>query len=140
VDIVELPGPRAARRIEHQELFALERGQELADEERIAARLLDDELGEPMPFLIRDSQGVTDEGPDVVEVEVTEVDAVDARAPVVPFGELGQGAGEVMARIHLAVAKGADDEQIMRVGIGQERTQEVEAGRIGPLQILAGTR
>ena len=131
-DEVHLPGASPGR--EAQDLLGVERPQELIDEERIAGRLLDDELPELARLVRRLVDGIRDERLHVLAGQAREVDAAHLRAGGLQrFGRDGQR----VRRAHFVVSVRADDEQVGRLGKAEDsRAHRVERGGVRPLQVI----
>ena len=104
---------------------------DLADEERVAPRLLADRDGELGGRAI-DAGGELDVAGDSVGVEAVQCDSTRG----VDLGELAERCGKRVVAAELDVAVGADDQQ---AGVGEpagEEAQQQQRRLVGPVQIV----
>jgi hypothetical protein len=115
----------------------VERGEKLRHEEGVAARLLLDEARERRHLLAAAVQRVAQERAEVRGGERAERDLDDARArlprPV-------QRQHERVRCGHLVVAVRTDEQEVARLGVCEQLEEEIEARRVGPLQIVEEQR
>src|SRR6266478_5659612 len=120
-------------RIEGDELSVRQRGDELDDEEGIAAGLLVNEERERLNTLEVADERVGEQPPDVMDVERCHEHLVHPRA----------GRLDALERLRkrvglsdLAVAVGADDEKMPDLHVRDDVLEQVEGRRVEPLQVV----
>ncbi len=132
-DACAIPLPCAVFRIEAQQAFFLQAGEELASEERIARRLAMDELAERSCRLAGHVQRVADDARDVVARDRLETQVVDLPAGR-PYRR--QRARQRVILGHLVVAIRAHQQQVMRVRMCREEFDERKRPRVQPLEVV----
>ncbi len=132
-DARHVPRPHAERAVEGDEPAVGERAEELADEERVAERLLEDDAGELAALRPRAPERVRHELRHVVERERREP---DLRRPGAVPGELREGERERVRGRDLVVAVGPDQEQPAALRIGDEEPDQAERRRVDPLEVV----
>ncbi|MFT3773199.1 MAG: hypothetical protein QM820_48085 [Minicystis sp.] len=133
LDPRDVPDPRQALRIERHQLLLVQRGQELVDEEGIAAGLVVHEPRELADVLGALVDRVGDQLGHVLRGERRHHDLAHPRAARTGLLEHQR---QRMGGPDLVVAERADEEEIPRVRMREEVGEEIEAGRIHPLEII----
>ncbi len=129
----EVPAPASQRAVEGQQPVLMQRAQEVADEERVACGLGDHELGQLGAVVRAALQAIGEQLADVVGAERPERDAPDVE---LLGGELVEHHGQGMRGVDLAVAIGADQEQVVDTRVGHHELHQAEAGGVRPLQVV----
>ncbi len=129
----EVPAPARQCALEDQQLLLVEGAQELGDEEGVALGLGQHEVGELGAVGGAALEGVGEELAHVLDGEWEEGDAGDVD---VVGAELVEGHAQGMGGIDLAVAIGADDEEVAHVWVGEHELDQAQAGGVCPLQVV----
>lgn len=133
LDVGQVPRPGARAAVEAEKPLAVQRHQELIDEEGVASGLVVNEPGERSRRCRRRVQRVRDDGPDGRLVEGAERHVVGAgdRCTNARCGER-----EGVLRADLVVAKGEDEQERSRQGRIAHRLDQRERRRICPLHVV----
>ena len=125
--------PSSVLAVQREVPVLLQRPQKLNDEERIAVRLLPDQVCERVDILRLAMQCVTEKQHQVGQGQRSDRDArhVSAR----PFKAL-DGRGQQMFSVDLTVAVRADDQEMVDIGSREEPLEYVQRRRIDPLEIV----
>src|SRR5262249_43304741 len=137
VNAADVPGPAALSVVEGEQTLGLESGQKLGREERIAARLVIDQLGERRDGVRATLNGILDQLRNVPLRKRSEPNVVDAGPCPANGLELS---GQRMRSVDLVVAVRADDQQMLHIGLRQEVLERLERAGVEPLQIVQEER
>src|ERR1700674_1241712 len=133
MDAGQVPVPAAIGRIERDELSVRQRGDELDDEEGIAAGLLVDEVRKRLNALgVADERG-GEQPTDVMDVERCDEHLVHPRA-----GRLDslEPLRERVGLSDFVVAVSTDDEEMPDLRVRDDVLEKVEGRRVEPLQVI----
>jgi hypothetical protein len=129
----EVPDEAAGLGVEAEQPVALERPQELADEERVGVRLVADHVGERLDARAVRVQGLGDDRRHRrgQKRRQRELERLDPR-----LAQRAEGGGERVCGVDLVVAVSADHAQVACIHIGEQAVEQVERRRVGPLQVV----
>ncbi len=130
-DAVELPCPGAL--LEAEQALRVERAQELPHEERVALGPIEHHAGQRLDVVAGRGERVREQRDHVGEGERPQLELAERRACLL---DLAERDAERVGRVDLVVAEGAQEEQVAALRIGGQDLEQLERGRIGPLQIV----
>ena len=113
--------PSAEVVVELEQSFLLECLQELLNEKGIPIRLLQDETGQRLDLRQLSMKGVPNQESEIRKVQGTQEYVIQAGTDRF---QSAQRSNEWMAVVHFIIAIGADQEEILDLGIGEKRFQQ----------------
>ncbi len=137
MDALEVPRPARMHMIEGEQPLVGERRNELHDEKRIATRLLMDQLRQRGGARWLAAQGLRHELPHVITGEGRQADHLHRRSRLTDRVEF---APERMGRINFVVPVGPDQHQMPHIRLSQHVCDEIQGGRVEPLQVVEKER
>src|SRR5215471_4771706 len=137
MDAIGIPAPLPRVMIKGEQIFFDKRVQKLDDKERIATRLVMDQLRQWCYARRLAVKRLRDQLPDMHTGERRQRDLIDLDARVSDGLELDD---QRMRGIDLVVPVGADQHQVPQVRAGQQILEQVERCGVEPLQIVEKER
>ena len=137
VNAIEIPGPTPLAMIEDEQLFLRERRQKLNREKRIAAGLLMHQLRERRGARRFGMESIGKQPCHVVTGKGRKGNLVHRRSRLTDRVEL---AHERMGGTDFVVPVGPDQHQVAHVRLGQQVFDEIQGGRVEPLQVVEEQR
>ena len=134
---LQVPDPTPLAVIERKQALVCQRRNELDREERVARRLLVNQFrqrGGALRFAVK---GVRQQLAQIVATERCENDVLHCRSGLTDRIEL---AYQRVGGTDLVVPIRADEQQVLQIGAGQQIFEQVECGRIQPLQVVEEER
>ena len=111
----------------------MQRLEELAHEEGVAAGLLQDELGKRLDAGRVAGDGLGGDLGDVLEPEPTHLEVLDGHALA---AQILEGHRERVLELDLVVAVRADEEEARGLGVGEDGLEHLDRGGVDPLEIV----
>ena len=136
-DALEIPGPAGGAMVECEQVLLGKRVEKLNDEERVAARLLAHKLRQRRAAPRLAAKRIGNQLFEVLRGKRREGDLLHLSAFVLDRCELAR---QRMCGIDLVVAVGADQQQMVYVLLAEQIHEQIERGRVEPLQIVEEER
>src|ERR1700722_2792055 len=137
VNAIEIPRPTHRIMIEAEQALFRERVKKLNDEERVAGGFLLHQLRQRRDMGRIAAKRIRDQLLEVVASEGRQVNLLNQRSGLAYCVELVL---QRMSGIDLVVPVSADQHQVLQIRLGQQILQQVERGRVKPLQVVQEQR